>query len=196
MSREASTLATFILPIAKALRVQGLDPMELLEQADIDPSHVINDDRRVPVANMQQLWRLATAATGDEAFGLRAAEQIQPGTLQGLGLAVLVSDTIYEGLERLVRFSRVLSSGFVLSLEERGDFVDLTFLHQENELSQEFSWQSYDFGLGVVLVMCRLTLGEYLSPFMIETTRRRRRIRTHLSPCWVAASSSTLSASA
>ena len=42
MERKASTLATLILPIAKALRLQGVDPMELLEQAGIDPATVIN----------------------------------------------------------------------------------------------------------------------------------------------------------
>jgi AraC-like DNA-binding protein len=171
MSKQPSTLATFLLPIAKALRLQGLDPMELLEQAEIDPAHVINDDRRVPVANMQRLWQLATAATGDEAFGLSAAEQIQPGTLQGLGFAVLASDTIYQGLQRLVRFSRVLSTGLNISLEERGDFVDMVYAFNADDFAEEFSWQGFDFGMGMVLVMCRLTLGEYLSPFMIEASR-------------------------
>ena len=37
MNSQSSTLATFILPIAKALRLAGGDPMELLEQAEIDP---------------------------------------------------------------------------------------------------------------------------------------------------------------
>jgi AraC-like DNA-binding protein len=171
MKKQSTTLATFLLPIAQALRLQGLDPMELLEQAEIDPAHVINSDRRVPVANMQRLWRLATAATGDEAFGLCAAEQIQAATLQGLGFAVLASDTIYEGLQRLVRFSRALSTGLNLVLEDRGEFVDMLFLHHKEDFAEELRWERFDFGMGVVLVICRLTLGEYLSPIMIEAKR-------------------------
>jgi AraC-like DNA-binding protein len=173
MASKVSTLATFILPIAKALRLQGVDPMELLEEAGIDPSHVINGDRRIALEKMQRLWGLATAVTGDEAFGLHAAEQLQPATMQGLGLGFLASDTIYQGLQRLARFSRMLSSGLNVELQERGEFVDLVFLYDAADLTPNFVWQGFDFGMGLVLVMCRLTLGEYVSPISIECARPR-----------------------
>ena len=102
--------------------------MELLEEAEIDPAHVINADRRIPVPKMQKLWRSAVQVTGDEAFGLHAAEQLQPATLQGLGLALLASDTLYDALKRLVRFSQVLSSGLRVELEEEGEYVNLVYL--------------------------------------------------------------------
>jgi AraC-like DNA-binding protein len=171
MDRKVSTLATLILPIAKALRLQGVDPMELLEEAGIDPSHVINADRRIDIERMQQLWRLSTAATGDEAFGLHAAEQLQPATLQGLGLGFLASDTIYDALRRLTRFSRILSSGLKLELQERGEYVDLVYSYNVADLPLNHVWQGFDFGMGLVLVMCRLTLGEYVSPISIEAVR-------------------------
>jgi AraC-like DNA-binding protein len=171
MQKKASTLATFILPIAKALRQRGIDPMELLDEAGIDASHVINADRRVEVGKMQHLWQLATTATEDEAFGLHAAEQLQPATLQGLGLGLLASDTLYDALHRLARFSRVLSSGLDMSLEEQGEFVDMVYHYDAADLDSNFVWQGFDFGMGLVLVMCRLTLGEYFSPFSVETAR-------------------------
>lgn len=168
MPSTSSTLATLILPIARALRLQGVDPMALFEQADIDPAMVINPDRRIPVSKMQVLWRLAAEATGDEAFGLHAAEQLQPATLQGLGLAVLASSTIYDVLRRLVRFSHVLSTGLEITLAERGEFVDLELLAFGDE---ELSPVSQDFGIGVVVALCRLTLGEYFSPLEIRCRR-------------------------
>lgn len=171
MDNTPSTLATFILPIAKALRLHGQDPMELLEQAGIDPAHVINADRRIAVPRMQALWRLSVDATGDETFGLQVAEQLQPATLQGLGLAVLASDTLYDGLKRLVRFSKVLSTGMNIALEEEGEFVDLVYLYNVEDFPQDFVWQVVDFSLGVVLEMCRLTLGEYVAPLSIEVAR-------------------------
>jgi AraC-like DNA-binding protein len=171
MNREPSTLATFILPIAKALRLQGLDPMELLEEAGIDPAFVINDDRRIPVERMQKLWVLAVQGSGDDAFGLHAAEQIQPATLQGLGLAVLASDTIFDALKRLVRFSKALSTGLNLALQERDEFVDMIFSYDAADFGEQLSWQAHDFSMGMVLAMCRITLGEYVSPLMIEATR-------------------------
>ena len=171
MQSDHSTLATFILPIAKALRLQGVDPMELLEEAEIDPAHVINADRRIPVPKMQKLWRSAVQVTGDEAFGLHAAEQLQPATLQGLGLALLASDTLYDALKRLVRFSQVLSSGLRVELEEEGEYVNLVYLFDASEFGDDFVWQVFDFSMNLVLVMCRMTLGEYVAPLRIETVR-------------------------
>jgi AraC-like DNA-binding protein len=166
-----STLAGFLLPIAKALRLYGADPMVLMEQANIDPASVINNDRRIPAEKMQRLLRLSIEETGEEAFGLLAAEQVQPALLQGLGLAVLASDTIYAALQRLVRFSQVLSTGVRLQLEERGEFVDLYFHSYEGAQQQGSGHYAFDFGMGLVLLMCRLTLGEYMSPVDIQTTR-------------------------
>ena len=171
MDNAPSTLATFILPIAKALRLQGVDPMELLEAADIDPSHVINADRRIDVPRMQRFWRLAVETTNDENFGLHAADQLQPATLQGLGLAVLASDTLYDALKRLVRFSQVLSTGLLISLEEEGEFVEIVYHYSIADFGDDFTWPVLDFSVGVILVMCRLTLGEYVSPFCVETQR-------------------------
>ena len=171
MDRQPSTLATLILPIAKALRLEGVDPMKLFEQADIDPAVVINADRRIPAAKMRALWGLAGEATGNEAFGLLAAEQLQPATLQGLGLAVLASDTIYDVLKRLTRFARVFNTGLVLELTERDKLVELELLNDDDFESNRLHWLGYDFGVGLVVVLCRITLGEYFSPIGIQCRR-------------------------
>ncbi len=175
MEKSSSILATMILPIAQALRLQGVDPMPLFEQADIDPAMVINPDRRIPLGKMQVLWRLVAEATGDEAFGLHAAEQLQPATLHGLGLAVLASSTIYDVLRRLVRFSRLFHTGLEFSLSERDEFVDLDIalsMELENELDgASLHPLGEDFGVGIILVLCRLTLREYFTPIEVQCRR-------------------------
>ena len=71
---QHSTLATFILPVAQALRMRGLDAMEVMESAGIDPSGVINSDRRISVDSMHRLMQTCVELSDDEAFGLFAAE--------------------------------------------------------------------------------------------------------------------------
>jgi AraC-like DNA-binding protein len=168
---EPSTLAGFLLPIAKALRLQGVDPMSLLEDAGIDPAFVINNDRRIPASRMRRLLAAAVQETGDEAFGLLAAEQVQPALLQGLGLAVLASDTLYAALQRLVRFCQVLSTGLRLRLEDREEFTDLYIADHRQADREPGAEYALDFGIGLIVVMCRLTLGEYFAPAYIETRR-------------------------
>lgn len=164
-----SILATFILPIAQALRLHGIDSMEVIESVGIDPAGVINPDRRIPIETMQLLMQHCLDLTGDEAFGLLAAEQLQPQVLHGLGLAWLASDTLYDGLKRTVRFGQLMSTGVDLQLEEEGEFVHL-LIGRTLEL-ENYVYASRDFGVGMFVRMCRLALGEYIAPVRIEIER-------------------------
>ena len=166
---QHSILATFILPIAQALRLRGLDAMEVIESAGIDPSGVINSDRRIPVDSMQKLMQTCIDLSDDEAFGLFAAEQIQPQVLHGLGLAWLASDTVYDGLKRTVRFGQLMSTGVTLRLEEAGEFVQLII--DRNIVPEGYVYASGDFGVGMILRMCRLALGEFIAPVKVEFER-------------------------
>ena len=166
---EHSVLATFILPIAQALRLLGVDAMEVIEDAGIDPAGVINPDRRVPIESMHDLMHACVDLTGDEAFGLLAAEQLQPQVLHGLGFAWLASDTIYDGLKRTARFGKLMSTGVDFRLDEEGEFAHLT-LNQTVEL-ENFAYAARDFGVGMIARMCRLALGEFIAPVKIEIER-------------------------
>lgn len=166
---EHSLLATFILPIAQALRLEGVDALELIEGQGIDAAGVINPDRRISIDKMQGLLRRCVEVTEDEAFGLVAAEQLQPQVLHGLGLAWLASDTVYEGLKRTVRFGTLMATAVDLKLEEDGDFIHLEI--GSNLEIDDFVYASRDFGVGMITRMCRLTLGEFLAPVRIEIER-------------------------
>ncbi len=168
---QHSALATFVLPIAQALRLRGVDAMALVEQAGVDPASIVNPDRRVAPERMQRLFRACVEATGDEAFGLVAAEQIQPQVLSGLGLAWLASDTLLDGLQRLVRFARIMSSGVELALEDDGALVHLVIGPRVED--ERFTWAVRDFAVGLVVRMCRLTLGEFIAPLRVEMERPR-----------------------
>ncbi len=171
LNTEQSMLATFILPIAQALRSQGLDAMALVEEVGIDPSAVINADRRVPIDSVHHLLARSVELSSDEAFGLLAAEHLQPQVLSGLGLAWLASDTVYDGLKRTVRFSSVLSTGVGMQLREDGEFVSL--IMQRSAQIENFAPAAADFTVGIIMRMCRLTMGEFIAPVKIGMQRPR-----------------------
>ncbi|MEH6517546.1 MAG: AraC family transcriptional regulator [Halioglobus sp.] len=166
---ENSVLGTFVLPVAKALRLQGAEPLDLMERVGIDPAHSARPDWRVPTSQMHALMRASVVETEDEFFGLSAAEQLQPQVLHGLGLAWLASDTVYDGLRRLVRFGRLMSSGADLSLQEDGELVHLQ-LHG-NADTDDFAYAVRDYAVGIILRMCKLTLGEFIAPVEVAMAR-------------------------
>ena len=106
-----SLLGSFIVPVAQALRQAGIDPLSIMEQVGLDLASGANPDWRVSQPDFNQLLEACVTASGEEAFGLLAAEQLQPQVLHSLGLAWLASDTVYDGLQRLQRFGQLVSTG-------------------------------------------------------------------------------------
>ncbi len=164
-------LATFVLPVAQALRMQGIDALEVLEDMGIDMAKAANPDWRVSHEAFQSLLGRCVELTEDEAFGLLAAEQLQPQVLHGLGLAWLASDTVYAGLVRMVRFGKLISTSADLRLEEQGDLVHV-YLGRNRAIDNSVA-AGRDYVVGMVTRMCRLTVGEFLAPVLIHMERPR-----------------------
>lgn len=170
---EPSVLGTTLLPIARVLQNRGFDALEVIESVGLDPGKLANPDWRVPAIGYNSLLRRCVELTGDEAFGLYAAEELQPQVLHGLGLGWLSSDTVYDGLKRLVRFAKLIASVAELELEETNQLV---YLHLKRTLDlEDFEYASRDYGVAMILRMCQLCLGQFLAPVSIELARPRPR---------------------
>ncbi|RLQ23050.1 helix-turn-helix domain-containing protein [Seongchinamella sediminis] len=170
-STEHSVLGSFLLPIAQALRLRGLDPLETMEAVGIDGASIANPDWRLPQRQFSALMAHCVAATGDEAFGLLAAEQVQPQALRGLGFAWLASDTVYDGLKRLARFSKLVNTAANMRLVEEGDLVLLDL--GAVPVTGAFHFAGRDYAIGMVSRMCALALGDFLAPVTVELERPR-----------------------
>jgi len=162
-------LATFVLPVARALRLRGIDPMEVFDDVGIDPAGLARPDWRISHEVGNALLAEAVRLTDDEAFGLFAAEQLQPQVLHGLGLAWLASDTVYDGLKRMARFGKLISTGANPHLEEDEEFVHVQ-LDRVFEIPN-FCFAGRDYAVGMIVRMCRLTLGEFIAPVAIAIER-------------------------
>jgi AraC-like DNA-binding protein len=169
-SLEHSMLGTFILPVAQALRVSGFDPLDELAHVGLDLARVANPEWRISPLDFNALMFHCEELTGNEAFGLLAAERLQPQVLHGLGLGWLASDTVYDGLRRMVRFGKLISTGLELELVEEGRFTHVLVrpLALENT-----AWSTRDYAVGMIARMCQLTLGEFLAPVSVRIERPR-----------------------
>lgn len=161
-------LGTFVLPVAQALRLYGFDPVEELAAVNVDLARMANPEWRISPVDFNALMGHSEAVTGDEAFGLVAAEKLQPQVLHGLGLAWLASDTVYDGLRRLVRFGKLISTGMELELVEGEELVHVLVRGLKLE---RLAWSTRDYAVGMIARMCQLTLGEYLSPVTVILER-------------------------
>jgi AraC-like DNA-binding protein len=139
-----------------------------MKEAGLDPALMYDPDARYPWRLMQKLWRLGVAATGDKCLGIRAARQLQPSALHGLGFSWLASDSLEDGLKRLLRYYRILSDAARLEARENGSSIEIAIGWDSPDAAAEAEDAAVDAVLGVFLGMCRLTLGEDISALRVH----------------------------
>jgi len=119
-TRSLTILSNWAVTLVRALDAAGVNGRGLAAQAGIAPQVLDDPSGRVSRTALTELWRLAVAATGDDAFALTVARYATPTTFHALGYAILASATAREALERTIRFRRVIGDVNRPRLEEVG----------------------------------------------------------------------------
>jgi AraC-like DNA-binding protein len=111
------SIASYLLPVVKALDSKGVDSRALLHRAGIDD--VVSNDplARLPHHRMGELFRLAVQATNDPQFGLYASRYMLPAHIHALGSAMLASNSLMDMCQRIERFGSFLASTVEFYLE-------------------------------------------------------------------------------
>lgn len=157
-----SVLSNICIAIARALDSVGQDGKAVLARVGVDYEFALDPDTRVPVTQFQELWAVATEAADDPCFGLVVADQTLPADLNGLGLGVLVSDTLKSLIERLIRYQRSVSTNANLVLEEHEHELHVYL----RPTVKDYVYQDgvADYISALVVKLCRLTMSEDINP--------------------------------
>lgn len=154
--------------LVDALESYGLAYQPIVEEAGLDAKKVYDPSERIPIHKYKKLWDLAVQYSGDPCFGLTFAAYIQPSALHGLGLSWIASHTLKDGLERLVRFQKIISTDLQLALREtQSGYCIYDAVGQSNGPIQ-FPDASYDSGLASIYKICRIMLGPDIKPTRVS----------------------------
>jgi len=122
MLHERTTIASAARLIGETLESHyATAPLPVFKKAGIDPSRLNVSGARYPWASMQKLWVEAAKATGDPCMGLTIGQNIRPTTFHALGFSWLASRTLLESLQRLVRYTKLISTAPVELVLEQND---------------------------------------------------------------------------
>ena len=156
-----STLASWALLIARALRERGIDAEPLFRRANMPPAQLDDANARYPLEAMQRLWSLTAEATRDPCFGLEVGRRWHPTTFHALGYAALASASLREALTLVVRYSRIVTTGAILDLTDGGAEVTLTLASrpQGQALSAQLMRIPVQAGLAAIATLCRVARG-------------------------------------
>ena len=168
MRTQATTLATWVKAIGRALDAAGCNSAALLAEAGLDPKSLDGPNARCPLTHTERLWRIAVAATGDPALGIKVASHIKQTTFHALSYGLSASSTLKEAFERAQRFCHVASDAIEYEFSRRGDEY-----HFVIEPAANVADESVDALVAAYLRMCRSFLGHDYSPVRIEFRRAR-----------------------
>jgi AraC-like DNA-binding protein len=163
-----TTLCSWVRAICRALDAAGCDSTALLAEAGFEANALEGPTTRCELKYSLRLWRIAVAATGDPAFGLKVASHIKPTSFHAMSYGMSASSTLKEAFERAQRYCHIVS-----------DAVDYEFSVQGSEFhfiiapSADLGDEPIDAVVGLHLRMCRSLLGRAYSPLRIEFRRSR-----------------------
>jgi len=168
--RATKTLMTVstrsVRPVIERLRALALDTEAVLRSAGCHAAELDDPDGRIPHHLALAVWHEAVRCSGDDAFGLHAAEQIRAGAFDVLDYATRSSATLGEGLQRLVHYHRILHDVAVVQLSVDGDRAHLT--HALPEPAGVLPRHPAEFIVATWIVVARQATGTDLAPVEVR----------------------------
>ena len=163
MLPDATLSAASVKWLLHAAAQRGANAEALRHAAALDAAQLNDPDGRLPLAAMQRLWPLATAATLDPHLDLHLAEHTHPASFGVLSYVLLHSPTLGAALVQLCRYQDLACNGTRTSLRYLGDtsvevVVDITspvIVNPRYALNSE---------LAVCLRLLRLLSGQPVAP--------------------------------
>jgi len=152
------------------VRQAGINPEPLLKKAGLTARQIDDRAARLPVASQIKFMTLAAEALQDDFLGFHLARDFD---LREIGLLHYVfgsSGMLGEGLQRIVRYSRIASEGVALSYTERDDItLDLTYVGVPRRSDRH----QLEFFVTTLIRVCREATRRQFHPTRIKLAHRR-----------------------
>ncbi|HWA75209.1 MAG TPA: AraC family transcriptional regulator [Polyangiaceae bacterium] len=149
----------------------GIEPARLAEDAGLpagafDPAVLADPDARVPGHVALRLWETLPKLSQRETFGLWLSDLVGAAPLTAAAWFILSSPTLGEGLERAVRFQRLLhdQAASELTQSEQG----ITYLHRIGDAAFRAPRHAIEFGFAQIVHLMRRASGRPLTPAWAE----------------------------
>ncbi|RKZ91444.1 MAG: hypothetical protein DRQ43_10120 [Gammaproteobacteria bacterium] len=172
-AEQPTTLASTASIVFHALKAYGLDYNAILAEVGLNVDSFDASSPRIPTVKLARLWALSVDYSDDPCFGLTCAAYIQPSALHGLGLSWIASHTLKEGLDRLIRFQRILATNMTIKLRETKMGYCLYNAEDSDKNSLVFPDARYDAQIASIYKICQIMLGPDIIPSRVSFEHSR-----------------------
>ncbi len=181
MATEPMIRAAAATGFVNALRVAGVDPTAVLDEAGIDASLLEDPFALLPLRAFVAAFELGANRSGIASFGLKLGLSFRPETLGALGYVVLHSPTVRAALSGVDRYFAVHQGGTALGLEESGAQTVWSYRILDPTIAPRR--QDAELSIGMAVACVRAIFGQPWAPLEIwfehaapEDTREHRRL--------------------
>ena len=141
MEKSGTTMACWAYPVWQVLKSLDIDPTPIFQQSGIDPDTLQNPLNRIADAKLSDLWMNLLLATGKADIALEVAKHVTPATFYALGFSALASRNAKEALDRIFKYSEMISDSVTLSLSHTNGDVHLN-IHVDPDLHHPVSTET------------------------------------------------------
>jgi AraC-like DNA-binding protein len=159
---QGTASVAFLRPLAYAASQAGVDIDQVFVDVGISPAIMSHRDVLIPIELARAAWLEAARRSGDDAFGLHAAEQLQVGSFDVIEYAARSSPTLGDALQRTARYLHLLTEVGEISFSVAGDVA--YFLHHASGALRHIS----EMLLAAVVVRSRGLVEVEWSPLSVS----------------------------
>ncbi|MBC8153383.1 MAG: AraC family transcriptional regulator [Bacteroidetes bacterium] len=94
-----------------AAQQRGAPTSDLIEAVGIEPATLTDPDGRLPIRQVQQLWREIVARTNDPAIALKLGELVNPVSIGTLAYVMMHCPTLGRAFEKLCQYQDIVCEG-------------------------------------------------------------------------------------
>lgn len=121
-----SVSATWVRGVLQTLAGNGLDVDVICRDAGIDRQAIEVRSEPCPTELLSRLWEVAGARADNPAIGLLVSSTMHPASFDVVGYAMMSSATLYDGLQRLCRYLRLVADDHHVDFKPEGAEFRLT----------------------------------------------------------------------
>ena len=160
-----SVFAQSVSSLWRQIEDYGIDPVALFTKHGACSGKMLDPNARYKFQKVDGIMAEAATLSGDPFFGLKEAEYLLPTHIGPLGFAWLASKNLHAALDRLHRFSRLISATSQVELDEVGSDLLVSF---DVGSPSKNAYQRDSANLALLTKMCRLIHSEDWHPTKVS----------------------------
>ncbi len=131
----------------------GLDCKALFSELGLEYNKLEDTSARFSQDELSELWRLASLRAHNPAIGLLMASSPVISVFNELSFGILASENLQQGLQRLIRFQRLIGEAMDFSLVDEAQ--GHRFIIQSNGHQDALAYEGFDGALAIILANVR-----------------------------------------